>query len=130
MRGQVAADLVDRRDRTRLVDLPELGEAAYLAFEVAARASERGETRRAEVGGVDLDQRVDEVEPERPACLPILEAGRQLLGDHVAVDEARHVERDAENALVVADGDDLGEAVEAGCPDRRLQVRLAHHVVR
>ena len=46
------------------------------------------------------------------------------------VEEAHHVERDAEHGLVLADGDDLREAVEPGDADRVLQPRLAHHVVR
>ena len=59
-----------------------------------------------------------------------LEPGRQLVGDHVPVEEAHDVERDAEHALVVADGDDRRQPVEPGGADRVLQPRLAHHVVR
>ena len=48
----------------RLVDLPELREAAYLPLEVAARAHEVGDAGRAHVDGVNLDEGIDEVEPE------------------------------------------------------------------
>ena len=46
------------------------------------------------------------------------------------VEVAHDVERHADHALVVADGDDVGEPREAGGADRLLEPRLAHHVVR
>ena len=81
------------------------------------------------VGGVDLDERVDQVEPERLSCLFALESRWQAAGDHVAVEVTHDVERDADHAVVIADGDDLGEPGEPGGADRLLEPRLAHHVV-
>ena len=69
LRREHARHLVDLRYLACLVDIPELGEAAHLALEVAAGARERRELGPCDVGGVDLDERVDEVEPER-ACAP------------------------------------------------------------
>ena len=68
--AQLAADLVDCRKLARLVELPELREAAHLALEVAAGPGEGDEAGSAHVGGVDLDERVDEVEPERGDATP------------------------------------------------------------
>ena len=91
--GEPRADLLDLRQLARLVDLPELREAAHLALQVAAGARERRELVARDVGGVDLDERVDEVEAERVARLFGLEARRQFARDHVPVDVAHHVER-------------------------------------
>ena len=127
--GERVRHLVDVGELSRLVDLPEVGEAADLAIEVAARSLECGERGCRDVGGVDLDEGVDEVEPERVPRAGRLEPGWELLGDHVPVEVAHDVERDADHAVVVADGDDLGEPREPGGADRLLQPRLAHHVV-
>ena len=64
VRCEPAADLFDVGQLARLVDLPELREAPHLALEVAPRPCERRQLRPRHVGGVDLDQRVDQVEAE------------------------------------------------------------------
>ena len=97
---------LDARDLARLVDLPELREAPHLALVVAPRSRERGEAGRRDVGRVDLDERVDEVVAERPLGGLALEPGRQLVRRDEAVEVRHHVERDAEQALVLADRDD------------------------
>ena len=63
--GEPRRDLVDARDLTRLVEVPELREAANLALVVAPRSSKRGESRSRDVGRVDLDERLDEIVAER-----------------------------------------------------------------
>ena len=113
----------------RLVDLPELREPPHLPLEVAARPRKRRELGQRDVGGVDLGERVDEVEAERVSRAGCLEAGRKRLRDDVPVEVAHDVERHAEHGLVVADGDDLGQALEPGGADRILQPRLPDHVV-
>ena len=109
--------------------LPELREAAHLALEVAARPDEVGDAGALHVDRVDLDQRVDEVEPERAARLLGLEARRELVGDDVRVDVVHDVERDADHALVLADRADRRQA-DAVRSERELEARLADHVVR
>ena len=47
---------------------------------------------------MDLDDRVDQVAPEPAPRRVVLQARRQPFGDHVPVEEAHHVERDAEHA--------------------------------
>ena len=102
------------RQLARLVDLPELREPPHLPLEVAARAARtRPAPGRDDVGRMDLDERVDEVEPEPPPRVRALEPGRQLARDHVPVEVAHHVERHAEHVRVLADGDDLREPLEA-----------------
>ena len=66
VRGEPLADGLDVRNLTRLVDLPELREATYLALVVGARPGEHSEHGRRHVRGVDLDQRVDELLAEAP----------------------------------------------------------------
>ena len=118
------------RELPRLVDLPELREALHLPLEVAARPSERGELGSGDVGRVDLGERVDEVEPE-PAARSGVSRARAAARSVTTwpVEEAHHVEVHAEDALVVADGDDLRQA-DALRHECELQPRLAHHVVR
>ena len=127
--GEEARHVVDVGELARLIDLPEVREAANLAFEVAAGSPERGERGGRHIGGVDLGERVDEVEPERVSRVRCFEPWWELLGDHVPVEVAHDVERDADHALVVADRDDVGEAREPGGADRLLEPSLAHHVV-
>ncbi len=79
---------------------------------------------------MDLHEGVDEVEPEGFARLLGLEAGRQLVRDHVPVEEAHHVEGHAEHAFVLADREDVGQPRKARGADRVLQSRFADHVVR
>ena len=79
---------------------------------------------------MDLDEGVDEVEPERVACLLRLEARRQFVRDHVPVEVAHDVEGHAEHAFVLADREDVGEPGKARGADRGLQPRFANHVVR
>ena len=78
--GQVVpepgADLLDLRDLPCLVDVPQLGEPPHLALVVAPRPGERSEARRRDVGGVDLDEHVDEVVAETTARTLMLESRR------------------------------------------------------
>ena len=102
--GEVFTDRLDVPELARLVDLPQLREAPHLAFEIAALAHEVGNAGRAHVDRVDLDQRADEVEPEPPPGVLGLEAGGQRVGYHAPVEEVHDIERDADHALVLADG--------------------------
>ena len=122
-------DLFDVRQVPRLVDLPELRESPHLSLEVAARPRKGRELGQRDVGSVDLGERVDEVEAESVSRAELLEAGRKRLRDDVPVEVAHDVERHAEHGLVVADGDDLGQALEPGGADRILQAGLPDHVV-
>ena len=70
------ADVLDLRDLPRLVDLPELREAPHLPLVVAPGTRERREPGTAHVGGVDLDERVDQVVAEAAARRLALEPGR------------------------------------------------------
>ncbi len=126
--GEPFADRLDVGEIPRLVDLPQLRKAAYLPLEIAALAHEVGDARRAHVDGVDLDEGVDEVEPEPPPGALGLEAGRQLVCHHMAFEEVHDVERDADHALVLADGADYGQP-DAVRSERELEPRLSHHVV-
>ena len=128
--GEAFADVVDLRELARLVDLPELGEAANLALVVAPRPRERDETRRRHVGRVDLHEGVDEVVSQRTAGRLAFEPGRRLVRRHRPVELVHDVERDADHRLVVADGDDPREAREPCLAQRELKARLADHVVR
>ncbi len=76
MLGQPRADALDGRDLARLVELPQPGEPAQLALEVAGRLAEALEARRAPVDGVDLDERVDQLLADRRALLGGVERGR------------------------------------------------------
>ena len=109
----------------RAVVLPQPGEAPQLALEVARRAAVALEAARAPVGGVDLDERVDQL-ARRSAALQAL---RQLGGDHVAVDALHHVERRAGDGLVVARRQHARDA-HVRALERAQQQRLAQHVVR
>ena len=117
------------RDLTRLVDLPELREAPHLALVVAPRSPERGQAGRRDVGRVNLDERVDEVLAERPLGGLALEPGRRVVRRDEAVEVRHHVERDAEQALVLTDGDDRRQPAEARFAQSELQPRLSHDVV-
>jgi hypothetical protein len=130
VRGQPGSDLLDVRQLTRLVDLPELSESPHLALQIAAGPREGCELVTRHVGGVNLDQRVDEIETEPPPRLGTLEPRRKLARDHVPVEKPHHVERHAEHVHVFADGDDLRQSPEARRADRGLQTCLADHVVR
>ena len=77
---------------------------------------------------MDLDERIDEVEPEPPPGLLGLEAGGQLVGDDVALEVVHDVERDADHALVLADGANHRQP-DAVRRQGELEPRLAHHVV-
>ena len=74
---------LDLRELTRLVDLPELGEAPDLTLVVAPGPRERRQAGRRDVGGVDLDERVDEVVAETTARRLALESRRQLVRRNV-----------------------------------------------
>ncbi len=125
-----AAHLVDIRDRTRAVHLPQLLEPAHLPLGVAPRSREGGERGHRHVCRVDLDERVDQIPAQATPRRLRLETGRQRLRDDVPVEIAHHVERNAENRFVVADGEDLRKAPEPTGAHGELQSRLAHHVVR
>ena len=127
--GELAADLLDGRDLSRPVDLPELREAAHLPLEIAAGARERRERGSGDIGRVDLGERVDEVEPEPAARRRARRGPAAASGRHdVALEVAHHVEVHAQNALVVAHRDDLRQA-DAVRREGELQPRLADHVV-
>jgi len=106
-----------------------LREAAHLPLEIAARTHEFRNARRADVGSVNLDERVDEVEPEPTLRLLGLEPGRKRVGYHVAFEEVHDVERDPEHALVLAHGADRRQPYPMWC-ECELEPCLAHHVVR
>ena len=126
--GEPFADRLDVGEVARPVDLPQLREAAHLPLEIAALAHEVRDAGRVHVDRVDLDQRVDEIEPEPPPGALVLESGRQRVRHDVALEEVHDVERDADHALVLADGADHGEP-DAVRRERELEARLAHHVV-
>ncbi len=132
--GQVAreppADLVHGRHLARLVDPPELGEAPNLALAVAPGPRERRERRARHVGGMDLDERVDEVVPEAATRCRALEPGGQLLRRHVPLEVVHDVEGDSEDALVLAHRDDRRQAREPGLAEGELEPCLADDVVR
>ena len=128
-RGEAPRHVDDGRDLPRRVDLPQLGEAAHLALEVAARPREHYETGVADVGRMDLDERVDELLSEPASSLRPLEARREHGRDDVPVEEPHDVERHAEHVLVLADGDDRRQA-NAVRRERELESRFADHVVR
>ncbi len=124
-----AADGREVGDVARRRRLPEARPAPHLALVEAARADERGERRSGDVGGVDLDQRLDEV-LDRGATLVLvrLEQRRQDVGDDVAVEVLHHVERLAEGVLLAERDDPRHAHAEPG--ERQLQAGLAEHVVR
>ncbi len=118
------------RELTRLVDLPELVEASDLTLVVTPGPRERREAGCRHVGGVDLDERVDEVVAEKASRRLAFEPRRQLVRRYVAVEVVHDVERDAEDALVLADRDDRRQAREAGLTQRELEPSLPNHIVR
>ena len=128
--ASLRADLLDLRELARLVDLPELREAPDLPLVVAPGASECDQGRRLDVGGVDLDERVDEIEAERASRSLRLEAGGRVVRRHEPVQIRHDVERDAEQALVLAHRGDRRQPREPGVAQRELEPRLAHDVVR
>ena len=123
--GQPGRHFVQRGDLARGVVLPEAAEAPQLALEVARRLAVALQAAGAPVDVVDLDQRVDQLlaDPLR------LEAVRQRVGQHVALDQLHDVERDAEQRVVVAGREDLRDA-HVGALERAQQERLAQDVVR
>ena len=100
-------DLGNERQLTRLVHLPEPGEAPHLPLEVAGRLAEALETGGAPVGGVDLDERIDELLADPAAAVVRVECSRHRVGDDRPGHEGHDVEGHAEHALVLADGEDL-----------------------
>ena len=94
----------------------------------AARAREGGERGRSDVGGMDLDERLDEVlDGGTPLVLVRLEERRQCVGHDVAVEVLHHVERLSE-CVFLAESDDARDA-DARIRERELQPRLAEDVV-
>ena len=69
MRLEPGRELRDSRKLARGVHLPEPGEPAHLALEVARRLAEPVETRGHQVDGVELGQRVDQLETEAEPLL-------------------------------------------------------------
>src|SRR5207253_10123532 len=59
----------------------------------------------------------------------VLQPGRQSIRDHVPVEVVHDVERNAEDALVVAEGDDRRQA-NAVRREGELEPRLSDHVMR
>ena len=127
---KLGRDVVDLRELARLVDVPKLCEAPHLPLVVAPRTRERRKPGTGDIGGVDLDERIDQVVAKPTAGRLALEPGRQLVRRNVAVDVLHDVERHAEDALVVADGDDRGKSNEPRIAQRQLQPRLTYDVVR
>ena len=112
------------------VHRPELHEPPHLTLGVASRTHERREAGLGHVRPVDLDERVDQVEPKPAPGLGIGgEVRRKLVADHVALEVLHHVERRACDLEVVAHGDDWRDA-DALLRERELKPGLAHHVVR
>jgi len=64
------------------------------------------------VGGVDLDQRVDELLARAAALVGGVEDLGQLRGHHVAVELLHDVEGRADDRLVLAHGEDARHADE------------------
>jgi hypothetical protein len=109
--------------------LPEAGEAAQLAVEVARRLAEAVEPARPPVGVVHLHERVDELLADRAPAGRVVERGGHGGRDHVALDQLHDVERRADHALVVARREHRRRA-RGGRLERLQQARLAQHVVR
>ncbi len=128
--GEPGADLLDLGNLPRLVDLPELREAPDLPLVVAPGPRERGESRRLDVGGVDLDEGVDEIVAERASRSLASRARAALVRRHEPVQIRHDVERHAEQALVLAHRGDRRQPREPGLAQRELEPRLAHDVVR
>ena len=120
---------LDLRDLARLVDLPELREAAHLPLVVAPRPGEGRERRGRDVGGVDLDESVDQVEAERSPAVLTLQTGRHLFRRDDPVQEAHDVEGHADEARVVADGHDRRQPLEPRLAKGELEACLADDVV-
>ena len=116
--------LLDERQLARACQLPEPGEAAELALEVAGRPAEALGGR----DGMELGERVDELVPDAATLGGRVELRRQLVVEDDAVHDVHHVERNAEGGLV------LVREQHAGHPDRRPgeraeESRLSQHVV-
>jgi hypothetical protein len=107
--------------------LPQAAEAAHLALEVAARLAEALEARLP-VDGVDLGERVDELFADVPALGRRVERRGHAGRDDVAVHALHHVERCADDGLVVADREHFGYA-RGRAADRVQEPRLAQDVV-
>src|SRR3954469_5020939 len=123
------ADLEAVGELARRVDLPQARPAAELALEVAGRLAEPVEPARRVVDGVEVDEAVDELEAEPAALVGRVDRLRDPVGDDRANDLLHDVERRADDAVVLADGEDLRHA-HAAAAQADLDVRLAHHVVR
>ena len=111
VRPQAPRQLVHGGDAAGRVDGPELGEAAQLPLDVAARTPEADQSRLVAGDGVNLGEHVHELQPEGAAggLVPV-ERARQLLLHDQAVDVRHDVERDTEHVRVVADREDRRNA--------------------
>jgi predicted ATPase/DNA-binding SARP family transcriptional activator len=128
-RAQRLADLEAGRQLARGVDLPEPRPPAQLALEVAGRLAQGLEAARAPVDGVQLGQRVHELEAEAAALGRRVEVRRQRLADDRPDDLLHDVERRADHAVVLAHREDPWNA-HAAPRQAGLDARLADHVVR
>jgi hypothetical protein len=127
-RPERGGDLVDRRQLAGLRVLPLRRPALHLALDVALALREVAESDRVDVDRVQVGQHVDEVLGGGPAQLDGQLGG--LLGtvEHLALDEAHHVERRAVDGLVGAQPERRGHG-HAGAADRGDHAVLAGHVV-
>ncbi len=129
VRAQPFADRLDGLDLARLVVLPQSGEAPQLALEVALRLAEALEPGGAPVGGVHLDQGVDQLVGDATALLRRGELAGQGVGHDHPLDLLHDVEGGADDGLVVTDRQHRGDA-HATAVERRDDPRLAQDVVR
>ena len=127
--AQPGADVLDRLDLARLVEVPEPFEAAQLAFQVAGRLAEALQAHGLPVDGVDLDERVDQLLGDAPAFRRRIQVGGDLGDDRLARHALHHVERRADHGLVVAHREHVGHPGR-GVAQRSQQPRLAQNVVR
>ena len=78
---------------------------------------------------MDLDQRLHEILDKPPARRLAFEPGHEVVGHNVALEIRHDVEGDAEDALVLGDGDDRRKARESSLAQRELKPRFPHDVV-